>query len=511
MTDQHNLEVLIESHFPIVVLETHEEQRVVNLIKDIYTKKKKGLQVWTASEGLKSLLLTGRSRLSLQGSDPYGYNAAQPEPTIDPIDPDAMLDKIKKSIDNSIILLLDFHPYIDDPKTLRLIKEIAQQYYVNGNTLVFISHQIEIPEEIKRLCVSYQLSIPSQEEIHSIVVDEAKAWNAKNGNQTLKADKKAVKLLSQNLLGLTTSDAKRFIRNAIYNDGAITHSDVTEVMEAKYKLVAKDSILTFDYDTVDFSDVGGFHTLKSWLQKRKNFFLNLKNESQVDIPKGIMLLGVQGCGKSLAAKAVAGVWGIPLIRLDFGAIYDKYIGNTEKNIREALRSAESLSPCVLWIDEIEKGINSEGTDSGTSGRVLGTLLTWMSENESRVFVVATANDIQSLPPELVRKGRMDEIFFIDLPSKDSRKEILSLHVEKRDMNTNDLDLNAIAVESEGFSGAELEQAIVSARYTSYANSGQVSTEQILEEIMQTKPLSIVMAEHITQLREWARDRTVSAD
>ncbi|HHI94271.1 MAG TPA: AAA family ATPase [Gammaproteobacteria bacterium] len=509
MTDRHNLKLLIESHFPIVVLETHEEQRVVDLIKSLYGKKKRGLQVWTASEGLKNHLLTSTSGLSLKGGgNPHEYGVTQAEPTIDP---DTMLDKVKKSIKDSIILLLDFHPYIDDPKTLRLVKEIAQQYYVNGNTLVFISHQITVPEEIERLCVSYHLSVPSQAEIFQIIVDEAKTWNAKNGNQTLKVDKKAVKLLAQNLLGLTTSDAKRFIRNAIYNDDAITHSDVTEVMEAKYKLVAKDSILSFDYDTVNFSNVGGFHALKDWLNKRKHFFLNADGNTQFDIPKGIMLLGVQGCGKSLAAKAVAGVWGIPLMRLDFGAIYDKYIGNTEKNIREALQSAESLSPCVLWVDEIEKGINSGDADSGTSGRVLGTLLTWMAENKSRVFVVATANDIQSLPPELVRKGRMDEIFFVDLPDVDSRKEILSLHIEKRDIRFDKINLDQVAVASEGFSGAELEQVVVSARYASHADGEQLNTEKILEEIRQTKPLSVVMDKHIGQLREWARDRTVSAN
>jgi AAA+ superfamily predicted ATPase len=509
MTDQHNLELLIGSHFPIVIIESHEERRVVDLIKGLYMEKRKGLQVWTASEGLKNHLLTESSGLSLAGrGNAYGYTANQADPTIDP---DVMLDKVKNSVKESIILLLDFHPYVNDPKTLRLVKEVAQQYYINGNTLVLISHQITIPKEIERLCVSFELSIPSREKIHQLIVDEAKTWKAKNGNRSLKADKKAVELLTQNLLGLTVSDAKRFIRNAIYDDDAITHSDVTEVMEAKYRLVGKDSILTFDYDTVDFSDVGGFHTLKDWLNKRKDFFLNSSEETKFDIPKGIMLLGVQGCGKSLAAKAVAGVWGIPLLRLDFGAIYDKYIGNTEKNIREALRSAESLSPCVLWIDEIEKGISAGDSDSGTSGRVLGTILTWMAENEARVFMVATANDIQSLPPELVRKGRLDEIFFIDLPDHESRKEILSLHVGKRDLSIDNVDLDKVSSESEGFSGSELEQVIVSARYASFSEGGKLNTDQLLEEISQTKPLSVVMAEHISQLREWARDRTVRAN
>lgn len=507
MADQKSLEALIESHFPIIVIETKEEQRVVDLIKNTALDSENGIQIWTAGEGLKNHLLSGFSGLEIQGLELQDYKETKFDATTDP---DEMLLKIKKSIKKSLVILLDFHHFISNPKTLRMLKEVAQRYYIDGNKLIFISHKLSVPEEIKHLCARFQMTLPSADEIHKLIVAEAKIWSHKN-DSSVKADKKAIKLLVQNLLGLTISDAKRFIRNAIYNDGAITHSDIKELMEAKYNLVTKDNILSFEYDTVEFSDIGGLKSLKQWLEKRKSFFLSADKEDLLDIPKGIMLLGVQGCGKSMAAKAVAGVWGIPLLRLDIGSLYNKYIGETEKNIRQALKSAQTLSPCVLWIDEIEKGISTGSDDNGTSNRLLGTLLTWMAENKSRVFIVATSNNIASLPPELVRKGRLDEIFFVDLPDSQNRKEIAKLHITKRDMKIKDFDLDIIAAECAGFSGAEIEQAIIAARYSSYEDKSALNTDHIVNEIKQTRPLSIVMAEDIQKLRTWAKSRTVNAN
>ena len=224
-----------------------------------------------------------------------------------------------------------------------------------------------------------------------------------------------------------------------------------------------------------------------------------------------MLLGVQGCGKSLAAKAVAGAWGAPLLRLDFGTLYNKYHGETERNLSESLRQAEAMAPCVLWIDEIEKGVSTDSSDSGVSRRLLGSLLTWMAENSSRVFIVATANDIEALPPELLRKGRVDEIFFVDLPDKVTRSRIFDIHLRKRDVSTDAVNLNACAASCDGFSGAEIEQAIVSALYSAHARGDSVTTDLLLEEIQRTRPLSVVMAERIDKLRAWARERTVPAN
>jgi SpoVK/Ycf46/Vps4 family AAA+-type ATPase len=249
--------------------------------------------------------------------------------------------------------------------------------------------------------------------------------------------------------------------------------------------------------------------LKQWLKTRESAFIADANE-QLDRPRGLLLLGVQGCGKSLAAKAIAGIWKVPLLRFDFAALYNKYIGETERNLRESLKTAQVMAPCVLWIDEIEKGI-SGGNDDGTAKRVLGAFLTWLAENKRHVFVVATANNIHDLPPELIRKGRLDEIFFVDLPAAEIRKQIFDIHMQKRGIDSAGIDLDRLVIASEGFSGSEIEQVVVSARYAVHANAEAITTKTLLDEIAATRPLSVVMAEQITQLREWASNRTVPVD
>ena len=248
-----------------------------------------------------------------------------------------------------------------------------------------------------------------------------------------------------------------------------------------------------------------------WLEVRKSFFRRGVRRAHLDPPRGVLLLGVQGCGKSLAAKAAAGILGVPLLRLDFGVLYNKYYGETERNLRKALETAEVMSPCVLWMDEIEKGLAVGDDDDGLSRRILGTLLTWMSERRQPVFVVATANDITRLPPELVRKGRFDEIFFVDLPAAPNRRDILEIHLRKRCLDPRQFKLEALADATEGFSGSEIEQAIVSAMYTAHAQGRTVSQEDLLAEISQTRPLSVVMAEKVDETREWAAGRTVPCD
>jgi SpoVK/Ycf46/Vps4 family AAA+-type ATPase len=336
-------------------------------------------------------------------------------------------------------------------------------------------------------------------------------YQQQNPGKKVAVDHKAFDMLVQNLQGLAQTDARRLAHNVIFHDGAITHSDIPEITKAKYQLLGQDSALSFEYDTSKFSDVGGMSKLKAWLQQRQAAFTTRDSIPGLDPPKGILLLGVQGCGKSLAAKAVAGLWGLPLLRLDFGTLFDKYYGETERNLREALKTAEVMAPCVLWIDELEKSIAPGDVDSGPSRRVLATLLTWMSEKNSQIFLVATANDIKQLPPELVRKGRFDEIFFVDLPRPDVRKTILSIHLNNRKQDLATFNLDKLAEVSEGFSGAELEQAVVSALYASHAAGEKLSDVHILEEISKTRPLSVVMAERIGELRSWARDRTVPSD
>lgn len=507
MIERRNLEILIDSHFPIILIESHEELRALEMLKNIVAAKQGGLYTWTVTQGLKNVVHGAGSSLRYENITLQSHDAPPSHPSTEP---EAMLTTIKSTLKNCVVALLDFHPYLTHPNIVRLTKEIAQEFYMNNNRLVLLSHALEIPAEIRRFCARFELSLPDSNKLRELIHDEAKLWRTKNGNEKVKADTHAVELLAQNLTGLTISDATRLIRNAIYDDGAITKSDLAAVMEAKYELVGKGGILSFEYDTASFSEVGGFRKLKSWLDKRKKPFLAVDGPA-VDVPKGILLVGVQGGGKSLAAKAIAGVWQVPLLRFDLGALYNKFIGETEKNVREALKAADVMAPCVLWIDEIEKGISTNESDNGTSQRVLGTLLTWMAERGSRVFVVATANNIEQLPPELIRKGRLDEIFFVDLPSPAIRGEILRTHLQKRGIDATTLDLVQAAQASDGFSGAELEQAVVAARYSALALDETLNTAHLIAEIGQTRPLSVVMAERISALREWAQLRTVAVD
>jgi len=508
--DLHNLTLKLKDHFPIIVIETHDEQRVVDLLRRATSEDSTlgTLRIWSAADGVDLYRSGDSSRWQVEGIDtPRAGGADKPDMS----DPLEMLKAVKEQVTDSILLLPDFHAYLSNPMVVRVVKEIAQQYYVNNTVLVFVSHAFEVPAELERMCTHFELSMPSADQITALVRKEAKIWSLKK-NERLKGDPKAIELLVRNLIGLTEADARRFIRGAIYDDGAITHSDIKGVMDAKYRMLSRGGAITYSFDLSDFSEIGGFARLKSWLEVRKPFFVDPDAAKGFDVPKGLMLIGVQGCGKSLAAKSIAGVWGVPLLKLDFGTLFNKYIGETERNLREALKSAEMLSPCVLWIDEIEKGIGSGGQDdSGTAARILGTLLTWMAEKTSRVFIVATANDIERLPPELLRKGRLDEIYYVDLPGEAAREAIFRVHLSKRDRDPEAFDLNALATGSDGFSGAEIEQAIVSAGYWAHAQEESLATAHILRELESTQPLSVVRAESIAALRSWAEGRTVRVD
>ena len=492
MKNLKDLKLLLSSSVPFIVIETHEENRVMSLFNRLIVDVYKPLYRWTVTEGLKRLDVDKPAQF---------YNSKPVE----------LLTQIKMTKDPGIYVLIDFHPYLDDPIHTRLLKDIAIGHVDVPHTLVMVSHELKIPEELNRFCARFELSLPDRSQLDFMIRHEAKAWSIKNDNLRITADKKIINRLIENLLGLPQDDAKRLIRGAIRDDNVLDESDLSSVMRAKFELLNQGGVLSFEYDTARFADVGGLNRLKEWLDIRKKVFSGESKNSGLDAPKGIMLLGVQGCGKSLAAKAVAGAWCIPLLRMDFGTLYNKYYGESEKNLRESLKTAEVMSPCVLWIDEIEKGISVSDNDGGTSRRILATLLTWMAENKSCVFIVATANDIESLPPELIRKGRLDEIFFVDLPDADTRKLIFSIHINKREQDLDLFDLDALADKSEGFSGSEIEQAVVSALYTSHAQKTKLNTGILLHELSQTRPLSMVMAERIYNFREWAKDRTVLAN
>jgi hypothetical protein len=505
MSDISDLELVLKAHFPLIIVATHEENRAVALFKNVAAKLDLALSRWSVTDGLQGI----------QGE--VGYNpdtlrlVDDDRPaSISTRDSEVALRSIRDNQRPGIFLLLDFHPFLEEPVNVRLIKEVAQDHAVRNQKLIFISHAITLPDELSRFCAPFSLELPGSDKLRQIVLDEAKIWAMKHNGNKLKADKESVDALVRNLSGLTLTDATRLIRNAIYNDGAITASDVPQVAKAKHGLIGQDGVLCFEYDTASLSEVGGFAKLKAWLNLRREHFLS-GGEPGVDTPKGILLLGVQGGGKSLAAKAVAGVWQVPLLRLDFGALYNKFFGETERNMREALSTAELVAPCVLWCDEIEKGISTGDYDSGTSQRVLATLLTWMAENKKPVFIVATANDISTLPPELIRKGRLDEIFFVDLPGNDVRKDIFSIHLRKRRFDPERFDLETLCSVSEEFSGAEIEQSIVAAVFSAKAQNTPLNTSHIVSEILNTKPLSVVMAEDLQSLRQWASARTVAVD
>ena len=503
MFELNDLLLLLRSSQPVISIQTHEEQRAVDLVRRCSVTLNKPVLQWSLTKGLVDAG-TGQPALSLAGR----HVTENKKGAADPKD---LLAEISNSRTPSLFVLLDFHHHLDDPFCVRLIKEIAQDYHDKGHHLVFVSHELNMPQELSRFTAQFEMALPDRAALRKLIISELKVWKLRNENEKLEADRKAIDLLLNNLTGLTVTEAKRLIRNAIYDDDAISHCDIERVQQAKYELLGQDGVLSFEYETANFGEVGGFKSLKSWLEIRKAAFLAGEKEKLLDQPKGILLVGIQGSGKSLAAKAVAGVWQVPLLRLDFGTLYNKFFGETEKNIRRALELAEVMAPCVLWVDEIEKGISTGDYDSGTSQRVLATLLTWMAENDKPVFIVATANNIEALPPELIRKGRLDEIFFVDLPDTDARREIFQIHLNKREAANDSLDLSAMASKTEGFSGAEIEQVVVSGLYQSLAQKSELTQSMLEEAIASTRPLSVVMAENISQLQAWARERTVPAN
>jgi hypothetical protein len=486
-----DLEVLIRSHAPLVAVESNEEPQVVRMVREIARKLQLKAFRWTATEGL-------------QAFDQMDQPLQPVQKSID------VLNFIKTSAHSCLFVLLDFHPFLEDTMHVRSLKDIALSYEKHYSTVVMVGYVVRVPAELRPFTSNFTFPLPSSGELRQIVHEVAAEWGAANGNRDVQTTNKTLDLLVRNLAGLTATDARRLALKAINDNGVISDSDMPEVMRAKYELLGHDSVLSFENETAQFAEIGGMRRLRSWLELRKSFFSQEAPE-ELDPPRGILLLGVQGCGKSLAAKAAAGIFGAPLLRLDFGVLYDKYYGETERNLRKALDTAEVMSPCVLWMDEIEKGIAVQSDDDGLSRRILGTLLTWMSEKSRPVFLVATANDIMRLPPEILRKGRFDEIFFVDLPSVENRRDIWNIHLSKRHLDPVKFNLDFLIEATEGFSGSEIEQAIVSAMYAAHAQGHEVSEKDLMAEIKQTKPLSVVMAEKVEELKDWAAKRTVPCD
>ncbi len=492
MNTNQDLATLIRASTPLLLVEARDEARVIEGFRHAIAQTLRPLYCWSITAGLQ--------RLDIDDDDA-------------PVPPDATLtlQAIKAATQPGVYLLLDFQPYLRYPMTVRLLREIVQHEGTREHTLVLVGGGYELPDELGAAATRFAFPLPDGNALAALVREEAFAYSRANSGRRVEVDADAARAIVHNLKGLTLGDARRIVRKLIYDDGAIAATDLPQLAQAKFALLDRHGLLHFEYETAQFADVAGLTRLKKWIAQRRAVFLGMKMPVRLDPPRGVLLLGVQGCGKSLAAKAIAGGFGVPLLRLDMGALYNKFQGETERNLRESLASAELLAPCVLWIDEIEKALATDSADEGVSQRVLGYLLTWMAERKAAVFIVATANQVQKLPAELLRKGRFDEVFFVDLPDAPTRTEIFRLHLARRDLPVANYDLDALAAATERFSGAEIEQVVVAALYTGAAEQMHPTQAHLLAEIHATRPLAVLMSEQVDALRAWAIDRTVPAN
>ena len=485
------IELLVRSRYPLIVVDTLEEERLEALLSRTAARLDLPLFTWSRTRGL---VREGLERGVYDTSDPL-----------------KLLAHIMAAGTAGLYLLADFHPWLSDPLTARTFRETTSAFTSGDRALILSGHGIDLPPEISAAAVRWKLSLPDTAAIRAELASTVRQLHEEL-DVTIRLSAADADALSHNLSGLTLEEIRRALRRAALEDRSLDRSDFESLLAAKREAVGRTGLLEWYAADSLREPVGGMRRLRDWLDKRKGAFEESARAFGLEPPRGVLLVGVQGCGKSLLARTVALSWRLPLVRLDPSALYDKYIGETEKNLRRALETVDAMAPVVLWIDEIEKGLATASSDSdgGLSKRLLGSFLTWFQERTPGVFVVATANDVAALPPELLRKGRFDEIFFVDLPDHEERAEILALHIEDRGRDPESFDLDALAGGSEGFSGAELEQAIVAAMYTTYSEERDLDSEAIAAEIARTVPLSVTMAEKVAGLREWARGRTVPA-
>jgi SpoVK/Ycf46/Vps4 family AAA+-type ATPase len=412
-----------------------------------------------------------------------------------------------------IVVMLDLCSHLKDERALRALRDAINSFREHGSTLVLINHDDALPTVIAAEASRVELALPTETELEHLIRATLRRISRQKPVQA-SLSKRDLHTIIRNLCGLTRRQAEQIIIDAVAEDRKFNANDINHILAEKRRRLQQDGVLEYVEAPVDLNEIGGLSGLKRWLKHRRDSLGEEAREFGLTPPRGVLLLGVQGAGKSLCAKAIATAWQRPLLRLDPGALYDRFVGESERRLREALHQAEMMAPIVLWIDEIEKGFASaaaHSTDGGLSQRMFGTLLTWMQEHQEPVFLVATANNIEALPPELLRKGRFDEIFFVDLPCKSVRKEILAIHLAKRKRKPAQFDLNALADASEGFSGSEIEQAIISAMHEAFAGGTELDTSAILHEIATSPPLSVTMADRIDSLRNWARTRCLSAE
>ena len=486
------LEILIRAHHSLLLVDTVEEDRLHALLEHAAEHIDLPLFSWTQVDGL-------RRELPEAGQTPESSS------------PQKALAFIERSNLEAIFHLRGLGPYLHEPAVVAQLKNIHRNYFGHRGAVVVSGHGVDMPPSIEHLFTPLSLHPPSPEADHSFVQavlrDLAKRMHIK-----VELSRVDVSKLLAALHGLTFFEVQKIVTRAVVEDGVLGREDIVRVLEAKRQIIERSGVLEYFPHEHQMGDVAGLGELKAWLRKRQSAFEDPGRAKEYGLspPKGLLLIGVQGCGKSLCAKAVAAEWKLPLIRLDPSNLYNRYVGESEKNLKRAIRLAEAMAPVVLWIDEIEKALSQEDAEGGPAQRIFGTFLAWLQDKKESVFVIATANDISKLPPELMRKGRFDEIFFVDLPAEDARRRIVQIHLQRRKRDPESFDLERLVELTEGFSGAEIEQAVVSALYTAFSRQEELTTEAIVEEIELTKPLSVTMAERIGALRAWARDRAVFA-
>ncbi len=490
------VELLIRARYPILYLVSWEETRVRDLVESIARRRNKKLFEWSVTTGI---VPAGTPIQSQKGRNPA---------TRDPL---VALDQIIEQIEPALFLLHDFHPFLQKNSyaVIRRLKEIAIHLKNSFKTLILVGPVLEVPPELEKEITVLDVPLPGMAELSGLldrIVEEVKG----SRQVTVAITPAGREDLLKAAQGLTLSEAENVFAKILVQDGRLDDEDVPHVFAEKRQILRKSGLLEYYESREEFGQVGGMGPLKEWLRKRQSALTDRAREFGLPAPKGVLLLGVQGCGKSLCAKAVAGLWRMPLLRLDVGRMFGSLVGSSEENMRRAIRIAESVAPAILWVDEIDKALagasGSGSTDGGTGARVFGTLLTWLSEKTAPVFVIATANDISHLPPELLRKGRFDEIFFVDLPSAEERREIFRIHLERRRRAPERFDLGALAEASHGFSGAEIEEAVVSALFDAFSAGRDLDSGDVRKALGDTVPLSKTMEEGLTRLRTWADGR-----
>ena len=487
-----DLDTLIRARYPLIYLVSWEEQRLDAILMDVAQNHGKALLTWSVTRGLRRL---GARTVTMSDASR---------------DPVEALNAIGKLTDASLVVLKDFHPFLDNPAVVRAMRELAQDLKSTYTTVILLSPTMVIPTELEKEISVLDVPLPTFRDLIQLLKEIVAV--VRQGNKArIDLTREQAEQLIKAAQGLTLSEAENAFAKAIANDGVLDKDDIRLVLDEKRQVIRKSGLLEFVNVDEDLGHVGGLDELKSWLVGRSGAFSEPARKFGLPAPKGLLLLGVQGCGKSLTAKAIASQWALPLLRLDLGRIFSSLIGSSEENLRRAIRVAESVSPAVLWVDEIEKGLSGTASsgqvDGGVTARVFGAMLTWLQEKTAPVFVVATANRIEALPPELLRKGRFDEIFFIDLPSAAERREIFRIHIQRRQRDPMRFDLDALAAAAEGYSGSEIEQAVIAGLYLAFAEGGELTQSHVMRALSETCPLSSTMSEEIARVRDWSKNRT----